>query len=293
MNKHINKIENNKEIDNKFENNCDDITIDKNEYVDLKLSLQPEKMSTMSDIHKEYIIDEISKLPPLKLGQINLNAVYAFDMGDKLEVHAYVRNATNVGLNFGKVQLKIINSKHEIIAKQTFELSSIGDIPPFSVRPFKVFFDKSNIYANDFMNEKWKLVFDSNFSIKNTVNIDLENIPPVHLEECKKFLKSLPNIEQGNISLSLYKVNKRENDDLAISVVIRNATDNGLNISRLPIAIKDIENNQVLISGVFNIEKIVVNPYKAQVINLVFKKDELPENIDVNKLAIFFPKYEA
>jgi SLAP domain-containing protein len=293
MNKRVNKIENNKEIDNKFENNCDNITIDKNEYVDLKLSLEPEKMSTMSEIHKEYIIDEISKLPPLKPGQINLNAVYAFDMGDKLEVHAYVRNANSIAINFGKVQLKIINTKHEIIAKQIFQLSSIGDIPPFSVRPFKVFFDKSNVYTNDIKNEKWKLVFDSNFAIKNTVKIELENIQPVHLEECKTFLKNLPNIDQGNISISLYKVNKRENDDLAISVLIRNATDKGLNISKLPINIKDIENNQALISGVFNIEKIVVNPYKAQIINLVFKKHELPENVDVNKLAIFFPKYEV
>ncbi|KYH34448.1 hypothetical protein CLTEP_16000 [Clostridium tepidiprofundi DSM 19306] len=275
---------------NKKGNNYNIAGINRNEYVDLKLSLKSDTLSTISELHKEYIIEEISKLPPLKVGQININAVYAFDTVNKLEVYAYVRNSNDFAINFGTVKFRIIDDKQKTLAQQVFQLDSLGNIPAFSVRPFKLYFDKKNVYDNNFVNGTWKLVLDSDLAIKNVVDIELENIPVFHLEECKAFLKKLPIMEPGNISISLYKISKRENGDIAISILIRNATNKGLEISKLPITVTNVENNQTIIKGSFNIAKIIISPCKAQVVNLIFKKDELPNSIDVSKLKIIFPR---
>ena len=65
----------------------------------------------MSELHKDMLKDELSNLPPLKLGEVSINGIYTYDMGDKLEVSVYIRNGLSKQISMNIMPLVIINKK--------------------------------------------------------------------------------------------------------------------------------------------------------------------------------------
>ena len=115
------------------------------EYVSTVLSLLDEEENVVSDVQKEIYMDEIRDLPPIKKGELNVSGVYAYDLGDKVEVKVYIRNGLSTNLNLQKIPFLIVNSKGETLASQTFNLASLGKLPPRSARPVKLYFEKKNL----------------------------------------------------------------------------------------------------------------------------------------------------
>ncbi len=61
----------------------------------------------MSKVQKEILEEELDELVPIKEGQVNVAGVYAYDLGDKYEVKAYLRNGMKNEINFEKIPFKI------------------------------------------------------------------------------------------------------------------------------------------------------------------------------------------
>ena len=135
---------------------------DKNEYVSTKLSLLEKDNVVISDVHKEILEDEINELPPIKEGELNISGVYIYDIGEKFEAKIYVRNGLSENLNLEDIPLVIKNSKDETLGVQTFNLRGLGKLPPHSVRPIKVYFEKDNVKV-DKMPEDWEIVLSGTF----------------------------------------------------------------------------------------------------------------------------------
>lgn len=112
------------------------------EALDIKLSLLEKDQDVMSKVQKEILEEELDELVPIKEGEINVAGIYAYDLGDKYEVKAYLRNGIEKQINFEEIPFKIINSKGELLASQTFDLKSMGNIPSYCARPCVLYFDK-------------------------------------------------------------------------------------------------------------------------------------------------------
>jgi SLAP domain-containing protein len=249
--------------------------------IKFKLSLPPIEETTASSVQKEYLQEEIDSLPPVKMGHVNIHGIYAYDQGDKIEVNAYIRNAVDKAVNVDEVNLKIINSKNEILASQMFNMRDMGSVAPYCARPWKIYFDKENVFVSEISLDDWQVVFGTDMEIEKTAKIELENFADNGFKkDYEEFLDKLPPIKVGAVSIVLYEMKKRENGDLSVTVVIRNATDKKITMKRLPVTVGDKEIKLVVATGAFNIEKGQINPSKAQVHNLVFKKEEILLNED-------------
>lgn len=268
---------------------------DSQKYIDVELYLDEDSQRKISDVQKEYLEEELREaITSVKEGQINIAGIYAFDQGDEVEVKAYLANGLSKNINFEDVPIYIINSKNEKLAYQIFDLSGEGDIPSGKAIPVKLNFKKENVFVDKIPQDDWKLVFGSN-DVKGVryVNIELESIPEgIEESEIKvfqEFLESLPKLERGQGSISVFTITQYENGDLLMTLLVRNATDEAVTMTKMPITLKTEEGERIL-SGVFEIENFTVNPYKARVLSLIFKKEviNIEEDFDLSTCKIIF-----
>ncbi|WP_434294260.1 SLAP domain-containing protein [Clostridium botulinum] len=243
------------------------------EALDIKLSLLEKDQDVMSKVQKEILEEELDELVPIKEGEINVAGIYAYDLGDKYEVKAYLRNGIEKEINFEEIPFKIINSKGELLASQTFDLKSMGNIPSYCARPCVLYFDKKNVFVDKISVDDWKLVFDNSLKAVRNLMVDIENLPEGIDAKSKKvytdFLEGLSDLKEGEVSFSKFSIGINENGHLLVTIVVRNGCNKGINIEKLPMTIRDEKGNFV-VSEVFELKDLKVSPMKAKVCNFAF-----------------------
>lgn len=261
--------------------------------VDIKLSLTPEMEVVMSEVQKDYLEEEmVEAIPKIEKGQVNISGVYAYKDGDQWEVKFYIVNGLNQQLNFEKVPLKIITSAGEEIAYQVFNLKGIGNIPPYSARPAKVYFNKENVFVDEIKHGDWKITFDANIKGVTYADIEFENFPEQMEEKDKnafnEFLKNIPKIEKGEVSINLFTMIQYKNGDILITLVLRNGLNKEIKIEELPLTLRD-ENEDIVFSSIYRLEDFKISPQKARILSVVVKKDILlNEEVDLTKAKLSF-----
>ncbi|MFT5873443.1 MAG: SLAP domain-containing protein [Clostridium sp.] len=257
----------------------------------LQLYLNDEHEAVYATSKIDFYKDELESLPDMNEGDININTTYVFDLGDKMEVGVYFRNGLSKAINFDKVPLKILDSKDEVVANQIFELRDVGDIPAYSAVPWKLYFNKENVFTDVIaMQDGWHIVFDTNIKAYNSTKIEFENVPnESKFNKIHKYLDKLPPISSGNISISLYEIQKSNKGDLLIALIIRNAATKNIKVEKIPITIKNNENDKILSVATFNTTDLEVGSLKARFLQLSFKADQLLESdFNVDNLSVYF-----
>jgi len=237
------------------------------------LSLLEHDENVMSDVQKEILEEEIAELPSIQEGQLNVAGIYAYDLGEKIEVKAYIRNGLSNKVNFGYIPFFILNSKEETLAYQVFNLESLGDIPPHSARPVKLYFQKKNVNVNEIPIDDWKIAFDTKLQVARRVNTEYENLPrDIELEDklvFDNFLKELPDLKEGEFSVSTFSVGVQKSGNILVTLVMRNGTNKPIKLDKIPLAVKDA-NGTVVKSQLFELNSFSVSPFKAKVCNFAF-----------------------
>ncbi|NNU75445.1 SLAP domain-containing protein [Clostridium estertheticum] len=262
------------------------------EAVKIELDLSEYDKGVMSDFQKELILEELNELPPLEDGQVCINGIYTFDMGDKIEVSVYIRNGSSKQINFHKVPLLIVNKNGDILASQTMDMKEFGILPPFCARPYKVYFDKINLFVNIIPNDDWKIQFEKSVSTVNTVKCEFEGFPGDDHHELEgtftKFLNKLPLIKAEDVNIEVFKTLRCFDDSISIVFMIRNGCDTIVKLETLPIVIKD-EDGEVVASGVFDVENVNVNPHKAKIYDFTITEDYIVnKDADINNCKVYF-----
>lgn len=258
------------------------------------LSIHPNLEDRISKFQKECIIDELTSLPPIKEGDINISTDYIFNIGDKYEASIFIRNGLNSPINFEEVPLYIVDDKEEVIGSKVFNLREVGDIPPLSVRPWKVYFEKEELNISDDMLNDAKVVFGNSLKAEKTLKFEFEEFPEgIEGEEKRKyesFLENLPLLRNGQVSISAYNVLLNSNGELSIILVIRNGSSKNVKLEKLPITVKDAR-DIVIAKGVFELgqEGISVSSRKARLYSFVFTGENILEDeIHLNKWSVIF-----
>jgi SLAP domain-containing protein len=253
---------------------------DSEEYVSTVLSLLDEEENVVSDVQKEIFEDEIKELPPIKEGQLNVSGIYVYDLEDKLEVKIYIRNGLSYDLNLQKIPLMITNSKGDILAAQEFNLACIGDIPPHSARPVKLYFNKENVKVDKIPQDDWKVVLNGKFNVAAKVRPIYEGLPEGISVNDKlvydKFLAELPEMEEGQFDISTFSIGIQTNGNILVTAVMRNATNKPITINKLPMTVLDDKKRPVK-SENFILKDFTVNSRKAKICNFAFPTNVHPE----------------
>lgn len=269
------------------------IKTSKKDGVNIELSINEDVVGRISDIQKSYLEEEMNEtIPEIKEGEIGVFGVYAFKEGEKLEVKIYIVNGLERPINFEEVPLYIINSKNEQLAYQVFDLSEMGDIPPCSSRPWKIYFDKENLFVKEIPQDDWEMALNTNAKVVKYLKIELEKIPDgmdkTEVDTFNKFMNSLPKLESGQVSVSLFTVTQYKNNNLLMTLLVRNATNEAIKLEQIPVTIKTADGRTAL-SGVFGLEDFEINSHKARILSLIFKRELLlEEEVDLTTCSVTF-----
>lgn len=237
------------------------------------LSLLEHDDNVMSDVQKEILEEEISELDPIKEDQLNVSGIYAYNSGDKLEVKVYIRNGLSKSVRLEYVPFVISNSKGETLAYQIFNLESLGEIPAHSARPVKLYFEKKNVYVDTISMDDWNVGFDTRINVKRRVRAEYENLPKdINVEEkiiFDNFLKELPELNEGEFTVSTFSIGVQKNGNILITLVMRNGTNKPIKLDKIPMSVKDANGN-VVKSNLFELNDFAVSPFRARVCNFAF-----------------------
>ncbi|MBU3130328.1 SLAP domain-containing protein [Clostridium tagluense] len=272
--------------------NTDTVIISEKEAVNINLHLNEYDKGVMSDFQKDFLSEELAGMPPLEDGQVSINGVYTFDMGDKIEVSVYLRNGLANQINFHKVPLVIINQKGEVLAKQIMDMHDFGILPPFSARPYKVYFDKINVFVDTIPMDDWKIQFEKSISAIKTVKVELDEMPKDMDRDLKnsfiKFLNKLPLIRSGDVNIEVFKTLRCMDNSISVVFLILNGYDKIVKLERLPILIVD-EQGEVVAKGIFDIENINVNPHKAKIYDFTITEEYIVnKDYDISNCKVYF-----
>jgi len=274
-----------------MKSNDNAIVLEKEE-INIKLHLNEYDRGVMSKFQKEFIIEELNELPTLEDGQVAINGIYTFDMGDKIEVSVYLRNGSSKQINFHKVPLLIVNKKGEILARQVMDMKDFGILPAFSARPYKVHFDKTSLFVDTIPMDDWKMQFEQSISTVNTIKVEYEGFPGDEHRELEgtftKFLDKLPLIKAGDVNIEVFKTLKCMDNTISIVLMIRNGCDTMIKLETLPIVVKDDE-GEVVASGIFDIENIHVNSHKAKIYDFTITEDYIvKKDFNIDNCKVYF-----
>lgn len=262
------------------------------EYVPTVLSLLHKDENVVSDIQKEILEEELKELPPIQEGQLNISGVYIYDLGKKFEAKVYIRNGLSENLNLGSIPLLIINSKGETLGRQIFNLESLGTLPPHSGRPLKLYFDKANVNVEKIPVDDWSIVLDGELNITTTVKPIYEDLPEgIDLEDklvFDKFLEELPELKEGEFTISTFSIGIQKDGNILVTSVMRNATNQPMSIEKIPVTVLDAE-KRIVKSNLFKLDKFVINPDRARICNFAFPTNVRPqEDVELDDWTVVY-----
>lgn len=265
---------------------------DERKVVDTELSIHPEIEDSLSDFQKDCLEDEISALPDIKEGQIDVSTDYIFDMGGSYEANVFIRNGLKKPLSLEKIPFRIVDSEGKVLASKIFGLRDVGEIPPHSVRPWKIYFSKQEVALDGYDLRELKIVFNTKVKAETTVKVEYENLPEKvslqNKEKYTKFLEKLPLLRKGQFSMSAYDISKKKDGGISVTIVIRNGSHKAVKVEKLPITIVGAK-GEVAASGMFYLKDISVNPYKARIYNFDFERNEINKaDADLSKWQVNF-----
>lgn len=260
--------------------------------INIKLHLNEYDKAVMSDFQKELLNNELAQFPPLENGQVSINGIYTFDMGDKIEVGVYLRNGLSKQINFDSVPLVITNKNGEVLAKQLMDMKDFGLLPPFSARPYKVYFNKVNVFVDTIVMDDWKIQFEKSISAINTVQVELEDMPENMDSDSKnnitKFLNKLPLIKGGDFDIQVFETEKCMDNSISIVVLIRNGCDKIINLEKLPIMVEDLH-GELVAKGIFDTKNVTVNPHKVRIYEFILTEEYIVnKDYDINNCRVSF-----
>ncbi|MCY6370969.1 SLAP domain-containing protein [Clostridium ganghwense] len=251
---------------------------DERKVVDTKLSIHPEIEDRLSDFQKECLEDEISELPSIREGEVDITTDFIFDMEDNYETSIFIRNGLQQDLMLQYVPFIIVDSEEKILARKLFDLREAGNIPPHGVRPWKIYFSKDEVDLEGQDLTKLKLVFEKKLKAETIVTVEYENLPKKismeNKEKYTKFLKSLPLLKKGKFTMSTYEVVKTDDGGISVTIVIRNGYDKGIRVKKVPITILDAT-GEIAAAGIFYLDNVIISPLKARIYSFTFSKNEI------------------
>lgn len=276
----------------KKEANKEAVEVKDEEISKIKLALSEEEKARMSNVQIQYLEDEILKLPKIEDGQVDIRSEYFVSFEGKIETKVFIRNTLTKKINFDDIYLGIQDESGKVIKQQKFNLAYLGDIPPYSVKVTKLYFDVDGINLDEIKFEDLKICFSSEIKAFNSTTTEFQDLPENLTAEqiavCKRYLKNLSKIQVDTITLTAVDISNVGDGDVAITIIIRNGYSKEVELDEIPVSVFD-KDNEKLASVKFQLSNLKVLPKKAKIFNLIVEKQNIvKEDYDLSKWKVVF-----
>lgn len=259
---------------------------DKGEKVKTKLSYHPEWNVPQE---QKYIFNFLAnELEPLSPNQLSLAAIdIDVNRDGSWDVKAFFRNSLPNTVELNEMPLLIIDKDGRQVASQTFDFKEIGTLPPESARPWVFHFDRKSIRVNEKPEEGWKIAFNLIALRGHQLELDdswKKQLSQEQIELLEKAVKELPKLNDTEVNFTGFQLKLHENNNLVVSMFIRNGNDRAINIEQLPLEIVDANGKQVA-KGYFKLDPaLTVQPNSTKPWTFIFPGEKVnSEGADLSR----------
>ncbi|MBT2687189.1 accessory Sec system S-layer assembly protein [Bacillus sp. ISL-47] len=273
-----------------------DNTIEAKELMDVKESADVKEVKTALFIHpgwtlpaeQQYVFRFLhNELMPLQPNQISIAGVDLANTPNGIEVTAFVRNSLQKKVSFGETTLLLLDEEQSLIARQSFDLSELGEIPAESSMPWVFRFPANTIKQEIIKDSNWTLAFE----LAKPHTLDLHEswekaLSAEEKEGLRKLVASAGKPKDGEVNFMGIKINHNPGENLSVTLMIRNGTKQDIHLHQIPLAAKD-SSNEVFAQGVFKLEDFTVKANTSKPWTFIFPSSFIKKNdIDLTAWSI-------
>lgn len=221
-----------------------------------------------------------SELPPLETGHLSLAGINLVPHDEGIEVTAFVRNSSSHPVKLGTMTLLVLFGEDQLFTRQSFDLSEMGEIPPFHARPWSFVFEREHFLELDVLLANWKIAFEK--AQKKLVlpqQLELEESWIQSLSEEQKnglirLAQQLPPLQPGEVNVQSVQVKKAEDGSLRVLLLIRNGSDKSLSFEKLPLVLLDATGEKVA-EGLFELGGLTINEKTSKPWLFIFPEESI------------------
>ncbi|MBO8164265.1 MAG: accessory Sec system S-layer assembly protein [Brevibacillus sp.] len=263
--------------------------------VETPLSLHPDWERQMDANQKYSLMFMASELPPIASGSVSLVGIKIFPNDEGVEVTAFIRNGLSRPVRFEQMNLLLLFDDNKLFARQTFDLSEVGEIPAHHARPWSFVFQRENFLVTDVVLSNWKLAFE--LSQKKLVlpqQLELEEswIKALNDEQKQSLIqlaKRLPPLKPGEVNVQAVTLTKSEDGALRALLLIRNGSRKSLSFEKLPLMLMDAKGDKVA-EGLFELNGLTVRPETSKPWLFIFPEQSLcKKEPDLSRWKVVVP----
>jgi accessory Sec system S-layer assembly protein len=224
-----------------------------------------------------------NELDPLKPNQISLSGIEVRQENDGLAAVAFVRNSLSKGITFQELPLLLLDENKNTIARYTFDLSVLGELPAKSSRPWMFVFPNKTVEKKEFAKEGWTLAFE----LKTKHKLDLaesweKSLPEQERKNLEQYVEKLEPPKEGEVNFLGLQANLSDQGDLHVTILIRNGHNKNINIEKLPLEVTDAT-KEVVAKGGFSLDQLEIKANTSKPWTFIFPKNMvLKDSIDLS-----------
>lgn len=227
-----------------------------------------------------------SESPKLKVNQIS---IYGMEITqteqETIEVTGLIRSTVTQPIQFQPTTILLLDENKKVIAKKEFDLEQLGTLPPNSARPWTFIFSNEDIVKDvEFPISAWSLAFE----LKQAHQLDLEESWEKSIaEDTKKSLQEIvdnaPPLKPGEVNFMGINAKQKENNDLAVTILIRNGSDKNITLEQIPLGVRDA-NKKEIAKGSFKLDNFIVKANTSKPWTFIFPSSMVTdEEFDLSK----------
>ena len=204
-----------------------------------------------------------------------------------IEVTAFIRNSLQKAITLQPAILLLLDSNNQTIARHSFELSELGELPGKSSRPWVFVFPKESVKQQEFDYKNWTLAFE--LRTKHALDLD-ESWESFLSEETIKQLENIVNSteppKEGELNVMGLQAKLDDSGNLQTTVFIRNGSNKNVQIQQLPLVVKDAT-GEIVAQGGFTLDNFEVKSDTTKPWTFIFPKEKvLKEDPDFSKWIV-------
>lgn len=211
--------------------------------------------------------ERLDKLPAVNEGQVTIQFTGVSPANGSLLVGFFVSNGLSKKVKFDKLPLVLLDSNKQVLARQSFDGETIGEISGGSEKACVVRFLPANVFVQDVPTE-CKVCFDIPVPAEplqgNKIQYQTlpENTTPSQHQEMNRILAGLPPMKEKEVNFSPFAAQITTQSDLLATVIIRNNSDKIIEFKQMSLIVYDAHREE-LTRGLFEIAGLTVQPFKA------------------------------
>lgn len=222
---------------------------------------------------------------PLKPNQLSLSGIDMEVRGKKYVFTAFIRQTLSKNIQLEDTVILLLGPDNERLAKKEFDLSKVGTLPAKSSRPWQFVFSPNDFYTKDTIPEHgWSLAFE----IKRKHQLDLEatwkeSLADESVKELEKLVANAAPLKPGEMNFMGISAKRKDNNDLAVTLLIRNGSEKNIQLQQLPLKVEDASGD-VVAQGNFKLDNFEVKANTSKPWTFIFPESLIKkETLDLSK----------